>query len=29
MRYDSNLQEKAIEAAQKVLYGVDKFDYLA
>lgn len=29
MRYDSTLQEKAIEAAQKVLYGVDKFDYLA
>lgn len=29
MRYDSNLQEKAIEAAQKALYGVDKFDYLA
>ena len=29
MRYNSTLQEKAIEAAQKVLYGVDKFDYLA
>lgn len=29
MRYDSTLQEKAIEAAQKVLYGVDNFDYLA
>ena len=29
MRYNSTLQEKAIEAAQKALYGVDKFDYLA
>lgn len=29
MRCNSTLQEKAIEAAQKVLYGVDKFDYLA
>ena len=29
MKYDSTLQEKAIEAAQKVLYGVDNFDYLA
>jgi hypothetical protein len=29
MRYDSTLQEKAIEAAQKALYGVDRFDYLA
>lgn len=28
MRYNSTLQEKAIEAAQKALYGVDKFDYL-
>lgn len=29
MRYNSTLQEKAIEAAQKALYGVDKFDYFA
>lgn len=29
MRYNSTLQEKAIEAAQKALYGVDRFDYLA
>lgn len=29
MMYESTLQTKAIEAAQKVLYGVDKFDYLA
>lgn len=29
MRYNSTLQEKAIEAAQKALYGVDNFDYLA
>ncbi len=29
MRYNSTLQEKAIEAAQKALYGVDDFDYLA
>ena len=28
MRYNSTLQEKAIEAAQKALYGVDRFDYL-
>lgn len=29
MKYNSTLQEKAIEAAQKALYGVDNFDYLA
>lgn len=29
MRYNSTLQEKAIEAAQKVLYGIDSFGYLA
>ena len=29
MMYESTLQGKAIEAAQKALYGVDRFDYLA
>lgn len=29
MKYNSTLQEKAIEAAQKVLYDMDNFDYIA
>lgn len=28
MRYNSTLQEKAIEAAQKALYGIDRFGFV-